>query len=310
MRQIGWVDKVKSWAFLAALAALPIAGATAHAQTVSGPDAHLEAAAKAEYRRVEGSIVCIRTIVERNLQLVNPQTGLMGNIKSPIALHGTGVVIDSVIEGGHTEYVILTNDHVANPALYFDVHQRFFSVLKESTQSLPPDVQEESYVVDSSNDDDPSDDIHLRVIARNAEGDAALLETVHTPRALTVFHGQIGYPGTGLAPGALVITSGFPFGDGLKTAFGRLIDLHVQHNLGIPHVDYSVDTPLEPGQSGSPVFLVTLGHGEVEFSLIGLLHAREQNVHLMEPYAEWAATLAMLPGRGGPGSPPIPAGTK
>lgn len=298
---------MRSWAILAALAALPVWPVPAHAQAVSGPDAQLEAAARTQYGRVIGSIVCIRTVVERDLQLVVPQTGLMGNVKSPISLHGTGVVIDSVVESGHTEYVILTNDHVANPSLYFDVHARFFSVLKESAHAPPPDVQEALYVVDNSNDDDASDDIHLRVIARNPEGDAALLQTVHAQRALQVFHGTIGYPASGLTHGALVITSGFPFGDRLNTAFGRLLDLNRAHNLGIPHVDYSVDTPLEPGQSGSPVFLVTLAHGEVNFSLIGLLHAREQGTHLMVPYSLWASTLALLPGRAGPA---IPAGTK
>ena len=307
MRQIGGVDKVKRWVALAALTAGTAMGAPAQGQAVTGPDAHVAAAVRAQYARVVGSIVCIRTIVERDLRLVVPQTGLMGNVKSPISLHGTGVVIDSVLVGGRTEYVILTNDHVANPSLYFDVHSRFFSVLKENAQAPPADVQEALYIVDNSNDDDALDDIQLRVIARTPAGDAALLETVHAPRPLTVFHGAIGFPAAGVTPGAMVITSGFPFGDRLNTAFGRLLDLHRTHNLGIPHVDYSVDTPLEPGQSGSPVFLVTLGRGEAKFSLIGLLHAREQGTHLMVPYSLWASTLATLPGRAGP---PIQTGTK
>src|SRR5512138_131756 len=198
MRKIGGVDQVKSQTTLAALLAILLLGGSVQAQTITRPDAQLEVAARAQYGRVMGSIVCIRTVVERDLQMVMPQSGLMGNVKSPIALHGTGVVIDSLVEGGHTEYVILTNDHVANPSLYFDVHSRFFSVLKESAHAPPPDVQEALYVVENSNDDDASDDIRLRVIARNPVGDAALLETVHTPRPLPVFHGTIGYPTAGL----------------------------------------------------------------------------------------------------------------
>ncbi len=272
------------------------------AQQAMAPDARLEALAQQAYGPVRESIVCVRTVVKRDLQVVMPSTGLMGNVKSPVALHGTGVVIDSVNEGGHTEYVILTNDHVANPSLYFDVHSRFVTPLKESATVRPKDVEEASYIVDSSNDDDPSDDIALRVIARDASGDAALLETVNAPRALAVFRGRIGYPANGIAPAALVITSGFPYGDRLKTAFGRILDLHYQHELGIPHVDYSVDTPLEPGQSGSPVFLVTRterdGHEQASFSLIGLMHAQEHGVHLMVPYADWgSALMAVLPNR-------------
>ncbi len=305
---IDWTVSVRTWHLAVAVAAAAtIAGPSwVAAQGVVAPDAALEAMAQQQYEAVKGSIVCIRTVVKRDLPMVVPQTGLMGMIKSPVALHGTGVVIDSVAEGGHTEYVILTNDHVASPSLYFDVHSRFLTASKEIATSRPKDVEEASYIVDSSNDDDPSDDVALRVIARNPAGDAALLETVGATRPLTVFHGRIGFPGSGVAPGALVITSGFPFGDRLNTAFGRLLDLHYDHALGIPHVDYSVDTPLEPGQSGSPVFLVTEtkvdGKPQAQFSLIGLLHAQEHGVHLMTPYSVWGSTLAALPGHNRAGS--------
>ncbi len=297
---------MRAWHLAAALAAaatLTGPGWVA-AQGVVAPDAALEAMAQQQYEAVKGSVICVRTVVKRDLPMVVPQTGLMGMIKSPVALHGTGVVSDSVPEGGHTEYIILTNDHVANPSLYFDVHSRFLTASKEIATSRPKDVEEASYIVDSSNDDDPSDDVALRVIARNPEGDAALLETVGATRPLTVFHGKIGFPTSGVTSGALVITSGFPFGDRLNTAFGHILDTHYQHELGIPHVDYSIDTPLEPGQSGSPVFLVTEtkagGKPEAQFNLIGLLHAQEHGAHLMTPYTTWASTLAALPGHDHP----------
>ena len=67
-----------------------------------------------------------------------------------------------------------------------------------------------------------------------------------------------------------------------------------------------MDTPLEPGQSGSPVFLVTEtkaeGKPQAQFSLIGLLHAQEHGVHLMTPYSVWGSTLAALPGHNRAGS--------
>ena len=305
---IDWTVDVRAWHLAAALAAAATFAGPGRvaAQGVVAPDAALEAMAQQQYEAVKGSVICVRTVVKRDLQVVLPQSGLMGMVKSPVALHGTGVVIDSVDEAGHTEYIILTNDHVANPSLYFDVHSRFLTASKEIAATRPKDVEEASYIVDSSNDDDPSDDVALRVIARNPAGDAALLETVHAPHALTVFRGKIGYPANGIAPGALVITSGFPYGDRLNTALGRVLDLHYEHALGTPHVDYSVDTPLEPGQSGSPVFLVTEtkaeGKPQAQFSLIGLLHAQEHGVHLMTPYSVWGSTLAALPGHNRAGS--------
>ena len=264
-------------------------------------DPRLQALVKQAYAGVAGSVVCIRTVVTRDLPMVLPETGLMGMVKSPIAIHGTGVVIDSTVDNGQTEYIILTNDHVANPGLYFDVHERFLTELKQSATTTSPDVTEKSYIVDSSNDEDASDDIQLRVIARTPGGDAAMMETVHTPRRLTVFHGRIGYAPREVKPGDLVITTGFPYGDDARTAFGRIVDTDYLHDLGVPHVDYSVDTPLQPGQSGSPVFLIDMGHTgmepEVRFSLIGLLHAQQKGAHLMVPYSLWAGTLAALPSR-------------
>ncbi len=263
-------------------------------------DPQVEALVRQAYASVSGSIVCIRTVVTRDLPLVVPQTGMMGMVKTPLALHGTGVVIDSTVEaGGQTEYLILTNDHVANPSLYFDVHGRLVTELKQSATTTTPDVSEKSYIVDDSNDENASDDVQLRVIARSPGGDVALLETVHTSRRLTVFRGKIGFAPDAVQPGDLVITTGFPYGERASTAFGRILDTHVQHALGVPHLDYSVNTPLEPGQSGSPVFRVEVSKAgmtpEVRFDLIGLLHARQSGTHLMVPYPDWAGALAALP---------------
>ncbi len=301
-------------AALTVVAALSMAGSL-HAQTATLPagakpsqaedppvtvDPQVEALVRQAYVGVAPSIVCIRTVVTRDLPMVLPQTGMMGMVKTPLALHGTGVVIDSTVEaGGQTEYLILTNDHVANPSLYFDVHGRLVTELKQSATTTSPDVSEKSSIVDDSNDEDASDDIQLRVIARSPGGDVALMETVHTPRRLAVFRGKIGFGPDEVKPGDLVITTGFPYGERARTAFGRILDTHVEHNLGVPHLDYSVNTPLEPGQSGSPVFRVEVsGPGmtpEVRFDLIGLLHARQSGTHLMVPYPDWAGALAALP---------------
>lgn len=265
---------------------------------LSVPDARTQALVKEAYAGVVGSVVCIRAVVERELSGVVAKTGMMGTTRSSLALHGTGVVVDSTVENGRTEYLVLTNDHVANPTLYFDVHGDYLTELKRGGTSAPPGVAEKRYIVDSSNDEDASDDVELTVVARAPGGDVALLKTVHASRPLTVFHGPIGFGGGGVKLGSLVITSGYPYGDRLNTAFGRVLDERYQHSLGAPHTDYALDTPLEPGQSGSPVFLVGIGRGatpEVRFTLIGLLHAREAGAHLMLPFPLWSGMLRQLP---------------
>ncbi len=283
-----------------AQSAVPAGAKPSQTEAQVSLDPQEEALVRQAYAGVAGSIVCIRTVVTRDLPMVLPQTGMMGMVKTPLSLHGTGVVIDSTVEaGGQTEYLILTNDHVANPSLYFDVRGRLVTELKQSATSVPEGVEESSYIVDSSNDEDPTDDIRLEVVARSPGGDVALLKTVHANRRLTVFRGRIGDGPQGLHTGDLVITSGFPYGDKLNTAFGRVIGLGFEHKLGQPHVDDVVDTPLEPGQSGSPVFQVNVSQAgmtpEVRFNLVGLLHAREAGTHLMVPYTLWSGTLAALP---------------
>ena len=68
------------------------------------------------------------------------------------------------------------------------------------------------------------------------------------------------------------------------------------HDLGVPHVDFTVNLPVERGQSGSPVFLVeTAPDGEAQFTLIGLLHASEKGEKFMVPYGLWKESLVGLP---------------
>jgi len=245
--------------------------------------------------------------VERELSTETPRTGMMATARTPLALHGTGVVVDTTVENGQTEYLILTNDHVANPSLYFDVSGRYLTQLKQRVASAPSNVEEKRYIVDSSSDEDTSDDIELVEVARNPAGDVALLRTVHAGRPLTVFRGTIGFGGGGVQLGSLVITSGFPYGDQMTTAFGRVLDENFLHKLGTPHIDYAVDVPLEPGQSGSPVFQVSIERTsagpDVRFTLIGLMHARGSGSHLMVPFPLWSSMLNELPSHAAPPAP-------
>lgn len=277
----------------AAIALATLLGPAVAAAQGPPPPAAREQQLLAAYAPVARSVVCIRTVVDRELKMLDPESALMAKVKSPLTIHGTGVVVGTVWEKGHEEYVILTNHHIADPSLYFDMDSRFPREVKDNSRAVPT-IPEQSYVVDGPEDADASDDIRLVVIARDPAGDAALLETVSTPRPLPVFPGRIGFSAGQLHPGDAVITSGFPQGSTEITATGHLEELGYQHHLGIPHVDDTVDLPLDPGQSGSPVFLVTHEPGgDVQFTLIGLLHARDGARHLMVPYPLWQSMLAM-----------------
>ena len=251
-----------------------------------------------QFPRVAASVVCIRTLIQREFSGVDPNTGRMTTFKAPVALHGTGIVIDSIRENGRTEYIILTNHHVADPSNYFEIDGRFLRERKDNHRNAPL-LREASYLVDTSEDDYEADDILLVEIGRNAAGDAALLKTVGAHRPLAVFAGVIGFEDGDLAAGTPVMTAGFPIGWHRVTGRGQLTTVDYYHELGIPHHDFAVDLPLRPGQSGSPVFAVGLrpgdGEPEVVFTLIGLLHARDGGTPLVVPYPLWKELLDAVP---------------
>lgn len=248
-----------------------------------------------QFPQVAASVVCIRTLIQREFSGIDPQTGDLTTFKAPLALHGTGIVIDSIRENGRTEYIILTNHHVADPSNYYEIDGPWFIRERKDNHRSSPLLREASYIVDSSDDEYEGDDILLVEIGRDAASDAALLKTVGAQRPLTVFTGVIGFEDGAIAPGTPVITVGFPIGRRRVTGRGELTAIDYYHELGIPHHDYAVDVPLRPGQSGSPVFALELRPGddgpEVVFTLIGLLHARDGGTPLVVPYPLWKQLL-------------------
>src|SRR5690606_13956208 len=162
-----------------------------------------------------------------------------------------------------------------------------------------PRLREASYLVDTSEDDDEADDILVLEIGRDAASDAALLKTVGAQRPLPVFTGVIGFEDGAVAAGTPVMTAGFPIGRQRVTGRGELTAIDYYHELGIAHRDFAVDLPLQPGQSGSPVFAIGLRPGvrepEVVFTLIGLLHARDGGTPLVVPYPLWKELLDAVP---------------
>src|SRR5690606_10133148 len=275
------------------LAGLPFPARILNGQTPAD-DGELDRLISRQFSQVAASVVCIRTLIQRELSGIDPHTGGIATFKAPVALHGTGIVIDSIRENGRTDYIILTNHHVADPSNYFEIDGRFLRERKDNQRSAPL-LREASYLVDTSEDDYEADDILLVEIGRNAAGDAALLKTVGAQRPLAVFTGVIGFEDGAVAAGTSVMTAGFPIGGHRITGRGELTEIDYYHELGIPHYDYAVDLPLQPGQSGSPVFAVELrpddGEPEVVFTLIGLLHARNGGTPLVVPYPLWKELL-------------------
>src|SRR5690606_41038979 len=138
-----------------------------------------------------------------------------------------------------TEYIILTNHHVADPSNYFEIDGRFLRERKDNQRSAPL-LREASYLVDTSEDDYEADDILLVEIGRNAAGYAALLKTVGAQRPLAVFTGVIGFEDGAVAAGTSVMTAGVPIGGARGTRRGGLTGGGYYPGHGIPPPEYPV----------------------------------------------------------------------
>lgn len=281
------------WILAAWFAALPLHPPPLAAQERTG-----EAEVLSAYQAVDASVVRIRTVADLEYSALDPRSGLRSMVKKPLSVYGTGVVIGRVWVDDRWEYLVVTNHHVADVSNYVVHDGRSLRENKRNTRAEPL-VHEESYVVTEERDEVLPTDIRLVEIGRNVRGDMALLQTVHAQRELVPFTGTIGYRDGEVASGAAVVTSGFPYSGGKIVALGRVLDTDRLHDLGTPHVDFTVDLPVERGQSGSPVFLVETvehdGKQELRFSLIGLLHAAERDTRFMVPYALWRETLEQVP---------------
>jgi len=277
----------------AALAALLLHPLAAHAQ-----DAAWEEAVRREYQAIDGAIVHIRTIADLQYSAIDAETGHTSAVKRPLSVYGSGVVIGRTFVEGRWEYLVITNHHVADVSNYVISEGALLRENKHNTRAVPS-VPERSYIVREETDEVTDDDILLVEVARNPRGDMTLLRTVGAKRELTTFPGRIGYRKGEVRSGDPVITSGFPYTGGKIVAVGSVVSTDRLHELGQPHEDFTVDLPVERGQSGSPVFLVETterdGQREVRFTLIGLLHAAEKGEKFMVPYALWKESLTGLP---------------
>ena len=279
-----------------ALAILATITPLAAAQTPLG-DERSRSAVGPGYAEVARSVVRIQTIAQIDKPITDPLTGLPSTRRSPVVAYGNGIVIDTAYVDGQLEYLILTNYHVTNLNLILDDFAR-----KLEERNVRPTryhaVESKTYVVFGSDPDRRAHRIRTLEIVHDETADMAILRTVGADWALAVFPHEIGFGPGELEPGARVITSGFRMTGPERTIAGRIIGVE-SHALGVPHADYSVDLPLEPGQSGSPVFVelppVPGDPDHSRFALVGLLHAREGRVHLMVPYSLWRQTFCRTP---------------
>jgi S1-C subfamily serine protease len=258
----------------------------------------LEPAIRREYDAISASIVRLRTVASVELTLPDPASGLRSVVKRPLSVHGSGVIIGQTNVDGRTEYLVLTNHHVADPSNYVVQDGRFLRENRNNTRAVPL-MPEETFLAVSENGDDSPDDIPLIEIARDVRGDMTLLRTVGAPHELAQFTGPIGFEPGEVAAGMQVITSGYPNGGRRVTDSGEIMDVARRHELGEPHDDFVLSLPVEHGQSGSPVFVARRAETdegpEVSFVLIGLLHAREKGTSYMVPTSLWEHALNPAP---------------
>lgn len=284
--------KGASAALLVTAAQLAMAG-VALPQSAQPADP-LEPAIRRAYEAVSASVVRLRTVASVELTLPDPGSGLRSVVKRPLAVHGSGVVIGTAEVDGRTEYLVLTNHHVADPTNYVVQEGRFLRENRNNTRAVPV-MPEETFLTLSEDGEDSPDDIPMIEIARDVRGDMALLRTVGADRELIAFPGRIGFLPGEAVEGMQVITTGFPSGGHRMTDSGEIMDVSRRHELGPTHDDFVLSLPVEHGQSGSPVFVAHRVRGPageaVRFLLIGLLHAREKGTSYMVPTSLWEESL-------------------
>jgi S1-C subfamily serine protease len=251
----------------------------------------------AEYEKVGGSVIRIRTIADLEYAHVNHRTGEARMATRPYSIDGSGVIVGRMEVDGNLEYLVLTNHHVADASNYVLAEGGYLRVNPSNTRAVPS-VHEESYLMKEPTEEISEDDIQLIELVRLVRGDMTLMRTVGANRQLPVFEGRIGYRHGEVRAGDPIVTSGYPWGGTKIVAVGSIVQTDFPHALGIPHEDIIIDVPVEPGQSGGPIFRVEgdPARGEpIVFRLLGLVHAKDSDRSYGVPYLLWEDALDEFP---------------
>lgn len=247
------------------------------------------------FNELTDAIVRIRTVSDLEYSPVDQRVGADAPGSRPYSVDGTGVVVGERMVDGNLEYLILTNHHVADASNYVLEDGGYLRVNPANTLAFPR-IAEESYLMREERESITAADIRLVELVRRVQGDMTLMMTVGAKRKLEVFDGTIGYEEGEIQPGAPVVTSGYPWGRSQIAAIGKVTEVDFPHDLGMAHEDLVVDLPVEPGQSGGPVFLVEEGaEGEIAFRLIGLVHAKDRERNYAVSFDLWEESLPEFP---------------
>ncbi len=201
---------------------------------------------------------CLRSTATYDC-LAYGQDGTVRHKRHDKTAHGTTFAYRRA--GGDT--FLVTNEHVVSwPAV--------------TTEDTPVDdvpfgckrVDSALRIVASESDQDDRDDVPLTVVVADSLLDVAVLKT---KAQLTVMPYAIGRSAN-LRVGNVVTIQGYPLGVMETTNTGKVINT-ADHDTANDrdHLDFVVDAPLSPGNSGSPVLAVGKTTGHLE--LVGIFHA-------------------------------------
>lgn len=234
-----------------------------------------------QYSRISESVVQIRSTAEIPLRHGMLIDGKPQYKNFDIHSHGSGIVVGEVEISGRTEYLVLTNHHVADFSLYVDTDGVIPKDKLNNRQAVPT-RKEVSYLIEEPSLNGLQTDISLIEVLRDPRGDLALMRTVGATRELSVYRGAIDRGQVRV--GALAVTSGYPLGKGRQEVYlTQFQSAAVLHLIGFPHTDIVLDHAVEGGHSGGPVFAVEERDGQIVFTLIGLAHALHQGKAYVVP---------------------------
>ena len=99
-----------------------------------------------QFEPVAESVIRIRTVADLELKRPDRRTGETRTAVRPYSVDGTGVVVGRMMVEGRTEYLILTNHHVADASNYVLEEGGYLRVNPTNTLAVPS-VPETSYLM-------------------------------------------------------------------------------------------------------------------------------------------------------------------